>query len=108
MQKIATALTATAFALSLALGSAAPARADGAASTRNIILGVGAAAAGVMVESNVARKRKAHNTVRGYTRNGGTVYQDGHVVNRNGTSYYPSSYGRTVSCNGYGGCAIQR
>jgi len=108
MQSLKSAVAATALALAVCAGTAAPARADGAASTRNIILGVGAVAAGAVVTRNVAHKRKLHTTVRGYTRNGGTVYQDGHVVRRDGTSYYPGNYGRSVSCNGYGGCAVQR
>lgn len=108
MKNLRSALVATTLALSVTVGTVAPALADGAASTRNIILGVGAVAAGAVVTSNIARKRKAHNTVRGYTRNGGTVYNDGHVVDRNGTSYYPGNYGRTISCNKHGGCAILR
>ncbi|GAC1426987.1 MAG: hypothetical protein NVSMB5_21670 [Candidatus Velthaea sp.] len=48
-------LTASALTLAVTAGSLAPALADGAASTRNIILGIGAAA---VVVTNVNRKKK--------------------------------------------------
>ncbi len=60
-----------------------------------------AAIAGLAIESNVAHKNRLANTVEGYLPNGGTVYQDGHVVLANGQSYYPGNYGQTVACDSY-------
>ncbi len=94
------ALTGLALSTTLALSSMAPAKADGAASTRNIIIGAAALAAGIAIESNVARKNAAAESVQGYLPDGSTVYQDGRVVNRNGQSYYPGNDGQQVSCNG--------
>lgn len=51
-----TKLMTAALAATMTLGSIAPALADGAASTRNIILGAGAAA---LIVSNISRKNKA-------------------------------------------------
>ncbi len=65
-----------------------PAVADGAASTRNIILGAAAVAAGIIIYNNVQHKHLQHNTVVGYTRDGGTVYADGHVAYPNGNVLY--------------------
>src|SRR5271169_3747888 len=77
----------------LATTAMQPAKADGAASTRNIILGAAALITGIAVESNVAHKNQVANTVVGYLPNGGTVYQNGRVVLPNGQSYYPGQYG---------------
>jgi hypothetical protein len=65
-----------------------PAAADGAASTRNIILGAAAIAAGIIIYNNVQHKRMQHDTVVGYTRDGGTVYADGRIVYPNGNVLY--------------------
>ncbi|MDQ2908144.1 MAG: hypothetical protein M3R44_02205 [Candidatus Eremiobacteraeota bacterium] len=65
-----------------------PAAADGAASTRNIILGAAAIAAGIIIYNNVHHKNVQHNTVVGYTRDGGTVYADGRIVYPNGNVLY--------------------
>ena len=94
------ALTGLALTGALGLSTIAPAKADGAASTRNIFLGAAALIAGVAIESNVARKNASANNVQGYLQDGSTVYQDGHVVDRNGQSYYPGNEGQQVSCNG--------
>jgi hypothetical protein len=83
----------------------APARADGAASTRNIILGAAALAVGLTIASNVAHKEAQANTIAGYTAGGAAVYNDGHVVLPNGQSYYPGNYGQTIACNA-GECTI--
>ena len=93
----------------LAIGTAAmgglapqPARADSAAVTRNIILGVAAAAAADIIYNNVRHKRQAaNNTVIGQTRNGGTVYSDGRVVYPNGDVLYTSNgNGQPCAYNG--------
>ena len=98
--KIFAAATSALLALSVAFGTTAkPAAADQAAVTRNIILGAAAVAIGVTA-ANVAHKHAVANTVVGYTPDGSTVYQDGHVVSPNGQSYYPGNYGESVSCNG--------
>lgn len=90
--------------MTIALGAGAlrpaPALADGAASTRNIILGAAALVAGIAIESNVAHKNAVANTVEGYLPNGATVYEDGNVVLPNGESYYPGNYGESIDCNG--------
>ncbi len=94
------ALTGLALTGALGLSTVAPAKADGAASTRNIFFGAAALIAGVAIESNVARKNAAANNVQGYLQDGSTVYQDGRVVDRNGQTYYPGNQGQAVSCNG--------
>jgi len=76
-----------------------PAAADQAAATRNIILGA-AAIVGIATYANVRHKNAVANTVLGYTPDGATVYQDGHVVTSSGQSYYPDKYGQSVACNG--------
>ena len=69
-----------------------PAQADSAAVTRNIILGVAAAAAADIIYNNVRHKQQAaRDTVIGQTRNGGTVYSDGRVVYPNGDVLYTSN-----------------
>jgi len=83
----------------LGLTNVQPARADGAASTRNIILGGAALAAGLIIGSNVAHKSKQAHTVVGYLSDGSAVYADGRVVQQNGASYYPGDYGQGISCN---------
>lgn len=97
MKKLQLTLAAVAAAGTFSLFSAAPASADGAASTRNIILGA-AALAGIAIEANVANKNSRANTVTGYLSDGSRVYADGHVVARNGYAYYPGNNGQTVSC----------
>jgi hypothetical protein len=91
LQPIARPLVAAAVALALIVGVARPAYADGAASTRNIILGAAAAVAGVILYNNIHKKQVAHNTVVGYTRDGGTVYADGRIVYPNGTVVYTAN-----------------
>ena len=106
MKKLMIPLTTIALAASFGLASIAPASADQAAATRNTILGAAALIAGIAIESNVAHKNAVANTVEGYTQNGATVYQDGHVVEPDGQSYYPGNEGQQISCNGNGGCGI--
>lgn len=92
-------LAALALAGMLATATAAPARADGAASTRTIIAGLAAAAA-IATIVNVDNKNAEANRVVGYLQDGSTVYADGRVVARNGYAWYPGNNGQTVSCNG--------
>ena len=99
------ALTALALTATIGLSTAAPAKADGAASTRNIIFGATALLAGIAIESNVAHKNAQANTVQGYLQDGSTVYADGYVVDRNGNGYYPGNNGQQVACNN-DSCAI--
>ena len=40
------------------------------------------------------------NTVEGYLPDGSVVYEDGHVVDRNGNSWYPGNQGEQIACNG--------
>ena len=91
LQPIARPLVAAAVALALIVGVARPVYADGAASTRNIILGAAAAVAGVILYNNIHKKQVAHNTIVGYTRDGGTVYADGRIVYPNGTVVYTAN-----------------
>jgi hypothetical protein len=78
---------------------AAPARADGAATTRTII-GAAAAIAGIATAINVSNKHRQAATVTGYLPDGSTVYADGHVVAPNGYSWYPGNQGQQIACNG--------
>ena len=105
LKKLQTTLAAILCVATLGLGTMAPAKADGAASTRNIIFGALAVAAGAIVASNVSHKNAQANTVTGYTSSGATVYNDGHVVMPDGQSYYPGNYGQSVACNS-GNCTI--
>lgn len=105
LKKIQTSVAAILCVATLGIATMGPAKADGAASTRNIILGIGALVAGAAIESNIAHKNATANAVTGYLSDGSTVYADGHVVSPNGQSYYPGNYGQTVACNG-GNCAI--
>ncbi len=79
-----------------------PASADGAASTRNIILGAAAVAAGIIIYNNVAHKHAAANQVVGYTRDGGVVHADGRVTYPNGRTLYTSNGDGRVCGYGYG------
>lgn len=74
-----------------------PAKAD-TTSTRNIIYGAAAAAAAFTLY-NVEHKHALATTVQGYLPDGSTVYKDGHVVSRNGQTWYPGNYGQTVACS---------
>lgn len=93
------ALVSAVLVATVGISTVQPAKADGAASTRAIILGAAALVAGVAVSANAAHKRQVANTVVGYLQDGSAVYQDGHVVSPNGQSYYPSTYGQTVACS---------
>jgi hypothetical protein len=104
MNKLQATLAALAAAGTLSLTTMAPASADQAASTRNIILGA-VAIAGIAIEANVAHKNAQANTISGYLPDGSAVYGDGHVVARNGYSYYPGNVGQTVACSD-GACSI--
>lgn len=88
---------AIALALVLLLGMLTPSLAEtaGQRSTRNIILGAAAATAAIILYNNYHHKQVAHDTVVGYTRNGGTVYGDGRVVYPNGQTYYLSNNGQS-------------
>ena len=105
MNKLTTSLAALGLAAAFSIGAIAPASADQAAATRNEILGGLALAAGIATAINVSNKDAAANTVQGYTPNGETVYDDGHVVLPNGQSYYPGNAGQSISCND-GSCGI--
>jgi hypothetical protein len=105
MKKLTISLTTIALAATFGLASIAPASADQAAATRNTILGAAALIAGIAIESNVAHKKAQANAIEGYTRNGAAVYQDGHVVEPDGNSYYPGNDGQQIACNG-GACDV--
>ncbi|HTU71790.1 MAG TPA: hypothetical protein VMF11_15915 [Candidatus Baltobacteraceae bacterium] len=96
-------LAAVALAGVLSASLAAPAKAD--TGTTNTILGILAGVAAVATVENVAHKDAVANTVEGYTRDGSTVYEDGHVVAPNGYSWYPGNQGQSISCND-GSCVI--
>jgi len=99
MKRFQTMIAATLAVAILAAGAMQPAKADGAATTRTIILGAAALAAGIVIESNVAHKKQVANTIQGYLPDGSVVYADGRVVLPNGQSYYPGNYGQTVACS---------
>lgn len=95
-------LVACALAASLFSATALRSSADtaGQVSTRNIILGGLAVAAGIIIYNNYEHKVAQANTVVGHTSDGGIVYGDGRIV-------YPSS-GNTVvylSNNGQAPCS---
>lgn len=73
---------------------AAPARAN----TTSTLLLVGAAAALISTAINVSNKNRQANTLVGYLSNGDRVYADGHVVTRDGQTYYPGDHGQTLQC----------
>jgi hypothetical protein len=66
-----------------------PANADGAASTRNIILG--AAAATAVILSTTHQRRPSGGTIVGHTDDGGLIYADGRVVYEGGDVLYTSN-----------------
>jgi hypothetical protein len=105
MNKLTTSITALVLAAGFSFATIAPASADQAAATRNQILGGLALIAGIATAVNVSNKNAQANTVQGYTQNGDTVYNDGHVVQRNGQSYYPGNENQSISCNN-GDCAV--
>jgi hypothetical protein len=105
MNRITTSITALALAAVFSFATIAPASADQAAATRNEILGGLALVAGIATAVNVSNKNAQANTVEGYTPNGETVYQDGHVALGNGQSYYPGNENQSISCNN-GNCAV--
>jgi hypothetical protein len=105
MNKITTSLVALALTAGFSLAAIAPASADQAATTRNEILGGLALVAGIATAVNVSHKTAAAHTIKGYTANGATVYNDGHVVTANGQSYYPGNQNQAISCNN-GNCGI--
>lgn len=74
-----------------------PAKAD--TNTTNDILYGAAAAAAALTLYNVEHKHALATTIEGYLPNGAVVYQDGHVVSPNGTTWYPGNYGETVACS---------
>ena len=86
-------------AIALGALSPKPALADGAASTRTIILGAAALVAGIAIESNVAHKQALANRIVGYLPDGTPVYGDGHLVLANGQTVYPGNYGQTIACS---------
>ena len=105
MNKFSTSISAIALAAAFSFATIAPASADQAAATRNDILGGLALIAGVATAVNVSNKNAQANTLQGYTPNGDTVFQDGHVVMQDGQSYYPGNDNQSISCNN-GNCAI--
>ena len=74
-----------------------PAKAD--TNTTNDILYGAAAAAAAFTLYNVEHKHALATTVEGYLPDGSVVYQDGHVVSPNGSSWYPGNNGETVACS---------
>lgn len=92
-QTSARSAVALALVLMLALSAVRPVLAEtaGQRSTRNIILGGVAAAVAVVLYNNWHHKQIAHNTVVGYTRDGGTVYADGRIVYPNGDVLYTAN-----------------
>src|SRR6202035_4304083 len=103
--KLAIAVLTGALSMSLGLATIQPARADQAAVNRNTSIGIAPLVAGLFVVANVANKNAIANTVEGTTRDGATVYEDGHVDLPNGYSYYPNNVGQSISCNN-GYCSI--
>ncbi len=87
----------------VSMGGVALGETKGQRSTRNVILGATAAVAAIILYNNYHHKQVAHNTLVGYTRDGGRVYADGRVVYPNGDVLYTSNDGRQVCrYDGYG------
>ena len=84
-----------------------PALADGRASTRNIILAGAALLLTASAINNASHHRQSDQVV-GYLEDGSTVYGDGRVVNGNGNTWYPSSRGLDISCDGNQRCSLVR
>jgi hypothetical protein len=105
MNKLTTSITALALAAGFSFATIAPASADQAAATRNQILGGLALIAGVATAVNVSNKNARANTIQGYTPDGSTVYQDGHVALADGQSYYPGNQNQSISCDN-GNCSV--
>lgn len=76
---------------------AAPAQQARANTTSTLIL-IGAAVAAAATAINVSNKNQKANDLVGYLSNGDRVYADGHVVTRNGATYYPGDHGQTLQC----------
>jgi hypothetical protein len=101
-----------ALVLSMFAGMMAPARADSAATTRNIILGAVAVAAGIILYNNYQHKLAAANTaaqqantVVGYTNDGGVIYGNGRVVYPNSgnvVTYLSNNGSQPCTFNGSG------
>ncbi len=96
MQRFQIALAAVATATTLSLSTMAPASADSAASTRNIILGA-VAIAGIAIESNVAHKHAQAAAISRYLPDGSAIYGDGRIIAANGYSSYPGDEGQRVN-----------
>jgi hypothetical protein len=99
------ALVICALVLSIVFGTFAPAMTDtaGQTSTRNIILGGLAVAAGIILYNNYEHKVAYANSVVGYTRDGGVVYGDGRIVYPNNITAYATNNGTQVcTFNGVG------
>src|ERR1700687_3725766 len=94
--KISRLRVAAALVMALILSIAGPVLAEtaGQRSTRNIILGGVAAAVGIILYNNYHHKQVAHNTIVGYTRDGGTVYADGRIVYPDGSVLYTGTGNR--------------
>jgi hypothetical protein len=101
-QGIARSLVVVAVALTLVLPFAMPVLADtaGQRSTRNILIGAAVATAAVILYNNYHHKQVAHNTIVGYTRDGGTVYADGRIVYPDGTVVYAGKNGAPCAWDG--------
>jgi hypothetical protein len=81
----------------MAFGSAVqPVKAD----TTTTLIITAAAAIGLMTAINVAQKNAKARQLVGYLPDGSQVYADGHVVARNGQTWYPGNYGQNIACNG--------
>jgi hypothetical protein len=77
-------------------GAVQPAKAD----TTSTLIITAAAAIGLMTAINVAQKNAKARQLVGYLPDGSQVYADGHVVARNGQTWYPGNYGQNIACNG--------
>lgn len=101
--RLLSALLIALLAFTFAVKPAAQAETAGQRSTRNIILAGVALTTAIILYNNYHHKQVAHNTVVGYTADGGTVYADGRIVYPNGTVVYTSNNGRTpCTYDGYG------
>ncbi|HEY5426559.1 MAG TPA: hypothetical protein VIJ77_08430 [Candidatus Tumulicola sp.] len=70
------------------------------ADTTSTLIITAAAAIGLMTAVNVAQKNAKARQLVGYLPDGSQVYADGHVVARNGQTWYPGNYGQNIACNG--------
>lgn len=94
LQRLTKGAIALAISAALLAGPLARPAAASTGSTYTLIEAGLALIGGIILYNNYHHKQQAHDTVVGYTRNGGTVYGDGRIVMPNGETIYPGRNGK--------------